>query len=82
MRSFVLPPSCWQGWAGPFWELWPAKGHASRTLAAQAAQAGGAGARRPSCTTWAESKGGSKSAFNGAPFEAKEYNLVHNANHY
>jgi hypothetical protein len=63
MRSFVLPPSCWQGWAGPFWELWAAKGHASRTLAAQAARAGRGDARRRSGTTWARSKGGSKSAF-------------------
>jgi hypothetical protein len=57
MRSFVLPPSCWQGWAGPFWELWPAKGHASRTLAAQAARAGRAGARRQSVHTLRDRKG-------------------------
>ena len=40
MRSFVLPPSCWQGWAGPSWEPRAAKGHASLTLAAHAASAG------------------------------------------
>ena len=25
MRSFVLPPSCWRGWAGPSWGPWAAK---------------------------------------------------------
>ena len=64
MRSFVLPPSCWQGWAGPFWELWAAKGHASRTLAAQAAREGPRGTRWQSVYASVVTKGGSKSAFN------------------
>ena len=45
MRSFVLPPSRWRGWAGPYWGPWAAKGHASRTLAAHSPHTG---ASRPS----------------------------------
>ena len=40
MRSFVLPPSRWRGWAGPYWGPWAAKGHASRTLAAHSPHTG------------------------------------------
>lgn len=63
MRSFVLPPSRWRGWAGPSWGPWAAKGHASRTLAAHAPHTGSVSGRRQSVDAWRKSKGGSKSAF-------------------
>ena len=64
MRSFVLPPSCWQGWAGPSWEPRAAKGHASLTLAAHAASAGSVDDGPQSERTLRQSKGGTMSAFN------------------
>ena len=38
--SFVLPPSCCRGWAGPSRGPWSVKGHASRTLPAHTASVG------------------------------------------
>ena len=52
MRSFVLPPSCWRGWAGPSWGPWAAKGHASRTLAAHAPHTGSVGGCRQSVNSF------------------------------